>query len=147
MSSNASQSTPDINSIATDLELKLDLDCTNVTKKCINYMTQLGFPAGSDATEDLTLGSSGAKYRIAAPGYLCFSKMATAAGQYIQIINNANGAVLQVTSRASERLTVLMPYQSQQELLVAYNAGGATQEFRVVHPTGTAIANRLPDAQ
>ena len=123
----------DIDAIASDLNMKLEKDLTNITDsgkaKCA------GYPMPSSTYVDLTLGASGTSYTAPANGWYAFSKAASTSGQYVVGVSGGIHVLDSGATGATPRIAI--PVAKGESCIISYTASGATNFFRFVYAEGS----------
>ena len=89
---------------------------------------------------DLSLGESGSIYTAPDNGYFYLSKQTTQSQQYIYIDNITAGNLRQSLQAVQQTgdLAIYCPVSKGDKVLITYNAGGVTNNFRFVYANGSA---------
>lgn len=97
-----------------------------------SYIGSQSFPSKNIG---LTLGASDTSYTAPTAGYIWFAKVATAAGQYIQLITPQ--MYNQVYANfVNQSLTIWSPIKKGETFNVRYNANGTTEHFEFIKAVG-----------
>lgn len=99
------------------------------------YIAHQAMPSSS--YKDETLPTTGYAYTAPADGYLTVSKGATASGQYINFINNSNGANVNSIATGAMNCRLLMPVSKSDTITINYTVDGTTNMFRFIYANGT----------
>lgn len=103
---------------------------------------RLGFaPNGGAPSENyvgLALATSGEDYTAPADGFMMLSKVASAAGQYINLANQNAAAMIsqQYATAASQILRVFLPVQKGDTIKANFSAGGELKVYRFIYAKG-----------
>lgn len=130
----------DVGAITEALNNKTDTDAANFTGGGVQLVTSYGFP--STEFENLTLPASGQTYTVPADGWLCFSKKATATGQYIALIANDSTYTTEIyrdvrTSYYDTDECIVFPVSKGMIVRISYSADGTTNFFKFVYAKGS----------
>lgn len=125
--------------VATKAELqavdrsKADTSLANLSTAGKSLASGLGMP--SDRYINLTLGASGSVYTAPANGYVFFSKVSNAAGEWIQF---AIPLVYynQIVSSGIHPMNFVHPVFKNTSFKINYNATGSTEQFRFIYAEG-----------
>jgi len=96
----------------------------------------------SDKYTDLTLGASGATDTAIANGCVFFRRTSTAAGQYIQLVNNTRGSIQSwvQSGTSSGVIGTYIPVQKGDTFALAYTLESASnQRFRFIYAQGEDV--------
>ena len=103
---------------------------------------RLGFaPNGGAPSENyvgLALASSGEEYTAPADGFMMLSKVASTAGQYINLANQNAAAMIsqQYATAASQILRVFLPVQKGDTVKANFSADGELKVYRFIYAKG-----------
>ena len=103
---------------------------------------RLGFaPNGGAPSENyvgLALASSGEEYTTPADGFMMLSKVASTAGQYINLANQNAAAMIsqQYATAASQILRVFLPVQKGDTVKANFSADGELKVYRFIYAKG-----------
>ena len=130
----------DIDEIATDLNGKADVDLTNLSNTGKIANAHNAMPSGT--YKDLTLGASGTSYTADADGYILFGKKSSASNQTIGLyVYSSGGTELggtkDIATATDQYLYIFLPVSKGQTFKPWYNAGGATDMFRLLYCIGS----------
>lgn len=122
----------DIDSIATDLNGKLDVDITNASATGQNNIATLSTPSSSYT--NLTLGTSGASYTADKTGYVFLRGQSSVADGYIALTQGN----LTCSNRSMEKyvVDVVMPIAKGKTFNAYYDGTLSNVTFRLVWAEG-----------
>ena len=124
--------------VATKAELqavdssKANTSLSNLSTAGKYLASGLGMP--SSRYIDLTLGASGSTYTAPANGYVFFSKVCTANGQWAYIQGKITVGGFQGYNNAGYKLFI--PIKKNETFKIDYNLGGTTENFRLIYAEG-----------
>ena len=124
--------TINVGQLTESLNGKADTSLGNLSATGKSLASGLGMP--SNRYIDLTLGASGSTYTAPANGWVFFSKVSTAAGQWIQIV--ARQSYHQILAVTVNPINFLYPVIKNETFAINYTAAGTTEKFRFIYAEG-----------
>lgn len=85
---------------------------------------------------DLTLGASGTEYTAPANGFVILDRTASAAGQYMALLNISNQLNSEVVSSGKHTWTIYIPVKKGDKFTAQYSFGGTLYLFRFIYAEG-----------
>lgn len=126
----------DIDAIATDLNGKMDRDCSNRSDAGSGVMAHMAML--SNKYIDYTLNSSGSTYTAPADGYFIIAKRAGAADRYVVLNNQTNGIVNERHGvSAADAICLRQMVRKGDIVAVYYDATGDLIQFRFYYIVGS----------
>ena len=126
----------DIDDIASDLNLKLETDLTNVEDAGKVAISGMGMP--SSTYTNLTLGADGTEYTAPANGWVVFRKRSSSSGQYLSVNNPSRSWYIEASAYGPQNyLCSFAPVLKGDKFYTQYNAGGGDTIFRFIYAVGS----------
>lgn len=124
----------DINKVYEDMNLKANIDLSNVDASARKKISRWGKPSSKNI--DLTLGASGTSYTAPANGYFLFGKRSSGGSQFIEINKFNQETIICWAVGGNHNLFVYAPVMKDETISVVYTLGGATQVAKFYYAEG-----------